>query len=39
MQVRNSPTTLIVEFIQRFTVENPQPLPVTVYDYYDPGEL
>ena len=38
VQVRNSPTTFIVEFLERFTVENPQQLPVTVYDYYDPGE-
>ena len=38
LQVRSRATTFIVEFLERFTVENPQQLPVTIYDYYDPGK-
>ena len=38
VQVRTRATTFIVEFLERFTVENPQQLPVTIYDYYDPGK-
>ena len=39
VQVRSIATTFVVEFLERFTVENPQQLPVTIYDYYDPGKL
>ena len=38
VQVRSFATTFVVEFLERFTVENPQQLPVTIYDYYDPGK-
>ncbi len=32
-------TTFIVEFIRKFEVEDSQQLPVTFYDYYDPGKI
>ena len=38
IQIRSRATTFVVEFLERFTVENPQQLPVTIYDYYDPGK-
>ena len=31
------PSTVVVEFAEQFVVESPQQLPVTIYDYYDPG--
>lgn len=35
---RRAASTIVVTFIEQFTVENPMQLPVTIYDYYDPGQ-
>lgn len=37
LQVPDSHSTIVVEFLSRFAIENPQQTPVTLYDYYDPG--
>ena len=38
VQVPDTHSILIVEFLSRFAIENPQQSPVTLYDYYDPGK-
>ena len=38
VQVPDTHSILIVEFLGRFAIENPQQSPVTLYDYYDPGK-
>ena len=37
VQVPETHTTIVVEFLRRFIVEDYQQSPVTLYDYYDPG--
>ena len=32
-----NPVVINVKFIEQFKVQNPQQIPVTVYDYYNPG--
>jgi hypothetical protein len=38
LQVPDTHSVIVVEFLSRYSIENPQQSPVTLYDYYDPGE-